>query len=154
MLKIARLVGAASIASLILGCGEMAGPGGPISKKIAAVIKADKLKEIDLAQLPTFGWDRVHFFRPYTPRAEVCRRLSVPEEVCSSVIREQSEDDGMMTIAFTLNDRVTHAELHSRGNGDFLPLPSGQSVKKVDAIFRIDPQPSPDGRTRALLVQR
>ena len=122
----------------IAACSDLG--SGPITKALKHEIREIQAKQVELSKLTTFGWDEVFLFEPYTPRSSVCATLAVHPKHCERVIRAESNDDGQMTIAFRKAGRVTHAELHVRWNGDFMPWPSGRPISRSAAIFRVVPE--------------
>ena len=107
------------------------------SSRLGREIRDPGVTQIDLASITTFGWDEVFLFEPRTPRASVCAALGVRERYCRLVVRTESVDGEHMTIAFRKQGRVTHAELHRRFNGDFLPLGGEQRLRREEARFRV-----------------
>ena len=121
--------------TLLAGCADF--QAGPISKAIGREVREHDARRIELAKLTTFEWDEVFLFEPYTPRSAVCDTLGVQVKYCERVVRAESTDDGEMIIAFRKAGRVTHAELHFRFNGDFMPWESSRPIPRSKAVFRV-----------------
>lgn len=129
----------ASVALSLLGCSA----GEEVSETIASRIRAPNLKEFRLTDATKFDWEKVYFFGPYMPRAEVCKRLAVQQKDCDSVVSFESVDDGVISLAFISGTGAIRYVRHKRINGDFFPLPKDQPISAAKAVFRI----IPDGTT-------
>ncbi|NUZ04724.1 hypothetical protein HQN59_03015 [Schlegelella sp. ID0723] len=128
-------LGILAVLIALANCGGL--DGGTVSGRLGRQIRNPAVTHVDLASVTSFGWDEVFLFPPQTPRASVCATLAVRERFCRLIVRTESLDDETMTIAFRKQGRVTHAELHRRINGDFLPLDNEQRLRREDARFRV-----------------
>lgn len=125
-----RLVLAA--ACLLAACGQ----DGAISALVGQAVHRPEARTLDLAKVVPSEWDAVFLFAPYTPRNEVCQQLRVVDH-CAVAVPFESTEDGLMTLAFVQAGRVVRVEPHSRGNGDFTPVPAAQPIRRTQAVFRI-----------------
>jgi hypothetical protein len=107
------------MSAALVGCSNRA----DVSDALRELIFERKMKTIRLVDATRFVWDQAYFFGPYTPRSEVCRTLGIQEKRCKGAIPFESEDDGVMSIAFLADGRLVHYARHTRGNGDFVPMP-------------------------------
>lgn len=111
----------ASIAAslLLLACSEATNSTGSISKKIGEAARAPGARELDLASLTTFGWDRVYVFKPGATRDEMCKFMGAGRNVCGRVVRLERTPEGHVAMVFDLRGQVTHFEFHALSNGRF-----------------------------------
>lgn len=61
-----------SVAALLVACSELGNGTGQVSQRIGDLARQPGTRQIDLAQLTSFGWDRFFVFKPGTTRAEIC----------------------------------------------------------------------------------
>jgi hypothetical protein len=129
-----------------VACGELSSGAGQISQRIGEAASDPSVKEVDLGKLTTFGWDRVYFFKPGTPRKEVCVFIAARDGLCERVIRHQSVAGESMTIVFALKNQLTHVELHSLSNGRFDVTPTEAGMPREASVFKVRREPSTDGK--------
>ena len=141
-----HLIGAVVLSLAVGGCGETSAGAGQISQRIGEVASDPAVREVDLGKLTTFGWDRVYFFKPGTPRKEVCVFIAARDGLCERVIRHQSVAGESMTIVFSLKNQLTHVELHSLANGRFDIEPSRAGLPREASVFKVRREPSTDGK--------
>ena len=134
------------LAPAFSGCNELTGGPGHISQRIGEVANDPAAKEVDLAKLTTFGWDRLHLFKPGTPKKEICAFIGASDGLCEQVIRHQSVAGESMTLVFSLKDQLTHAELHALSNGRFNVAPDKDGIPKESCVFKIRREPATDGK--------
>jgi len=123
--------------SLLAACSEVTNGTGQISKRIGEIVRDPTAKQVDLAKLTTFGWDRFYFFKAGTTREEICKFLGANRNTCGRIFRYQSVPADSMTLLFGLNGQLTHTELHALSNGNFEILKGTEGLSKEACIFRI-----------------
>ena len=79
-LLIALLVGLAA-------CSEATNGTGMISQRIGELAHDPGARELDLAKLTSFGWDRFYFFKPGTSREDICKFIGANRSNCGRIIR-------------------------------------------------------------------
>lgn len=140
---------------LALGaCSEATNGTGMISQRIGEVARDPNAREVDLAKLTTFGWDRFYFFKPGTPREEICKFIGADRNNCGRVIRYTMVPADSVTLVFALGGRLTHTELHALANGQFDLTPGEAGIRKPAAVFRIRRNPSGTGQDHIFLEPR
>ncbi len=122
-----------------------------VSRALGRVVADPDTRQVRIADLTAFDWDAMHLFNPYTQRAAVCAALKLGDEDCARSVQVESRDDGEMTLAFVKAGRVVHVQLHSRGRGDFTPVPEVQPIGRQAAVFSVKREP--DGRVRLTLAR-
>jgi len=128
---------AALLTSLcVAGCSN----SNKVSKAIGNIVRVQNSQELRLSEVTEFEWDHVYFFGPYMPRQKVCETLGVQVKYCERFVPYESQDDGLMSMAFVSGTRVVHYELHSRWNGDFTPIPRTQPISSEKAVFQVTPE--------------
>jgi hypothetical protein len=132
----------AGIATLALlgalaGCSEWRKGTGIISQRIGEVVHTPGTTTLDLARLTSFGWDRFFATEPGITREEVCRLVGAARNVCGLVVRIDKAPEDHVYLVFTLQNRVTHVELHALANGRFdMQFPAG-GLPRGRAVFRV-----------------
>jgi hypothetical protein len=58
---------------MLAACGELGNDTGQISQRIGDLARNPETKQINLAEVTSFGWDRFFIFKPGTKREEICR---------------------------------------------------------------------------------
>ncbi len=124
-------------ALLLVACGEIAGGVGQISQKIGEQVSDPSVKEIELAKLTSFGWDKVYFFKPGTSRKDICAFIGARPGQCERVIRYEAVAPDSMALVFGLGSQLTHVELHSLANGRFDLASTGEGLAKEACVFRV-----------------
>lgn len=142
------------IALVASGCGELGGGTGQISKRIGEITSDPSAKEVDLAKLTTFGWDRFYFFKPGTSRDEICRFIGANRNYCGRVIRYESVPSDHVALLFGLNGHLTHTELHALANGHFDLLLGEDGFPKERSVFKVRRSASGSGRDTVFLEPR
>lgn len=131
-----RVVGLVA-AMLLVACSEMGNDTGQISQRIGDQAKNPDTKEVRLAELTSFGWDRFFVFNPGTKREEICEFIGAKRPSCGRVIRYESVPRTHVALVFGLGHQVTHTELHALANGRFNLPPSEHGYPKETAVFRL-----------------
>ena len=124
---LAIVVTAASIACT--GASDVSGAIGTLARDA-------KRPVFRLDQATPFAWDHVVFFTPYQPRDTVCTALKIAAKDCSRLITVASQDDGEMTLAFLRQGVLVRYVVHTRNNGDCLPMPNATVMARDEAVFR------------------
>lgn len=146
------LVAVALTSAALIGCSEATNSTGMISKRIGEEVHEKKAKEVDLAKLTTFGWDRFFVFKPGTSREEVCKFIGANRNVCGRIVRIERAPDDHMFLLFGLGGQLTHVELHAVQNGVF-DLPSTeQGHPKAASVFRVR-RSSSSGQTDRIVLE-
>jgi hypothetical protein len=127
------------IALIALVATACSSPDDRVSRAIGNALRDQNAQEVRIAALTDFEWDKLYLFDPYTPRSEICKVLGVQVKNCESVVPFESENDGVMSIAFLSGTRVVRYSRHIRWNGDFTPSPGKQPIPASRAIFRVHP---------------
>lgn len=110
-----------------------------VSKAIGSKVRVPNPQDLRLSDVTDFEWEKVYLFEPYTPRTKICDALGVQVKYCERVVPYESQNDGLMSMAFLSGGRVVRYELHARWNGDFTPLPPTQPLPAANAVFRVVP---------------
>lgn len=118
-------------------CTEVANGPGMISQRIGDRVRDPAATEVDLGQLTTFGWDRFMYFAPGTPRESICRFIGAGRSQCGRIIRYTVVPEDCVALAFALDNRLTHTELHALVNGRFGFTPQPGGLPRAQAVFRI-----------------
>ena len=125
-----------------------------VSAAIGRAVRDQQMKEIRIAALTDFAWEKVYLFGPYAPRAQVCEVLGVEARQCERVVPFEAMDDGIMSLAFVSGTQVVRYARHSRLNGDFTPVASRQPIPASEAVFKVVPSGlAQDGRPWLKLVR-
>jgi hypothetical protein len=121
----------------LIACSEVANGPGMISQRIGDLVRDPAAKEVNLAKLTSFGWDRFVLFKPGTKREEICDFIGAGRNHCGRIIRYTVVPEDCVALAFALGNQLTHTELHALANGrfDFTPPPAGQP--REASVFRI-----------------
>ena len=125
------------VATLLAACSEMGNDTGQISQRIGDLAKKPETKEVRLAELTSFGWDRFFIFKPGTKREEICDFIGAKRPSCGRVIRYESVPQTHVALVFGLGNQLTHTELHALANGRFNLPPSERGYPKESAIFKV-----------------
>lgn len=142
------------LAGVLLACSEVRNGAGPISQRIGEQVRTPGAREVDLRQLPSFGWDIVHVSRPGMSREAVCDMIGATRKQCGRIIRLERAPADHVYLLFGLNGQLTHIELHDLANGDFdLAMPAS-GLPKAQAVFRIRRSTSAAGAERIRLEPR
>ena len=108
-----------------------------VSRAIGVLAHRPQVEPVVLSDVTVFMWDEVYLFNPYTPRSRICTTLNIGAADCARAIPFESTDDGEMSLAFLHRGRLVHYARHSRGNGDFTPVPTRQPLSPATAVFRV-----------------
>jgi len=121
----------------LIACSEVANGPGMISQRIGDLVRDPAAKEVDLGKLTSFGWDRFVVFKPGTKREEICDFIGANRKYCGRIIRYTVVPEDCIALAFALDDRLTHTELHALANGrfEFTSPPAGKP--RAASVFRI-----------------
>jgi hypothetical protein len=121
----------------LAACSEVANGPGMISQRVGDIVRDPSAREVDLAKLTSFGWDRFVVFKPGTTREEICDFIGAGRNHCGRIVRYTVVPEDCVAIAFALNNKLTHIELHALANGrlDFSTPPRSQP--RSAAVFRI-----------------
>ena len=135
-------------------CSETRNSTGMISQRIGHAVHADRVQELDLAKLTTFGWAYFYAFKPGTTREEVCKFIGAGRNTCGRIIRIERAPDDHMFMIFGLNGQLTHVELHSVENGifDFEFTDGGHPRER--SVFKVRRSSSASGKDTVHLEPR
>lgn len=146
--RLAWRLAAAALASLLAGCGLAPNAAGQISERIGAATRAPEVRELDLATLTSFGWDRLHLLKAGTTRSALCRFIGAGRTQCGRIVRFERVPEGHSALVFALADgQLTHLELHAEANGrldvDIPPegLPKARCRFRVRHVATAGPEP-------------
>lgn len=131
-----------SLAALALGawlgaCSEARNSTGMISQRIGEAARQPGARTVDLGALTTFGWDRVHVFKPGATREEMCAFIGAKRTNCGRVIRVDRTPDGHVGMVFDLQGQVTHVEFHALANGRFDMDFGPEGLPRAKAVFTV-----------------
>ena len=120
------------------GCGDIYRyvESGEVGWALKKELRDKHSKEIAIAKLTSFEWDELFMFGPYQPTSEVCKRLALSQDDCTSAIKSESTDDGEMLMVFRHKGKVVHSEMHMRWHGDFTPVPH-EPLTPTSAVFTV-----------------
>lgn len=110
---------------------------GMISERIGELVRDPAVRVVDLGKLTTFGWDRFVVFKPGTPREAICEFIGAGRSTCGRIVRYLAVPDDCVAIAFALDNRLTHIELHALANGRLEATDPPRSQPRETAVFRI-----------------
>lgn len=147
-------IAAACLVASLIACSEVTGGPGQISQKLGAATSDLSAKEVDLAKLTSFGWDRLFLFKAGTQRKEICQFIGAKPGLCERVLHFESVPAESMALLFGLQGQLTHAEVHSLSNGRFDVTPTEAGIPKEACVFKIRRDSSPDGTTTVWLEPR
>ena len=136
MKPIARLASLA-LSAMLAACGELGNDTGQISQRIGDLARNPETKQINLAEVTSFGWDRFFIFKPGTKREEICQFIGANRTNCGRVIRYDSVPTTHAALVFGLGNQLTHTELHALSNGRFNLPPSERGYPKEAAVFKV-----------------
>lgn len=121
----------------LVGCDFSGSLTDSVGSAIRKQVRDNGAQQIDLASVVPFKWDELYLFNPYVPASQVCKKLTIPESQCASVINQASMDDGDMYMVFKLDGKIIHQEMYRRFNGDFTPIDYAMPIKKESAKFTV-----------------
>ncbi len=136
--------GIRSLAGWVLACGALSSCGlaadsaGQISERIGGIARSPDSRELDLAGLTSFGWDRLFVLKAGTPRSALCRFIGAKRNQCGRVVRFEAVPAGHQALVFALADgQLTHLELHAEANGRLdVDIPA-QGLPKARCRFKV-----------------
>lgn len=132
-----RLSAFLALCVALAACSEVANGPGMVSQRIGDLVRAPAAREVDLGRLTTFGWDRFVVFKPGTPREAVCEFIGAGRSSCGRIVRYAAVPEDCVAIAFALDNKLTHIELHALANGRFEATTPPRSLPRAEAVFRI-----------------
>lgn len=109
---------------LIIGCQnqKVISPEYPfqkIEKEVTKIINGnDSLKEIDIANLTPFNWDKLYIFKPYTLVESMDNELEFDWNIPKNISILHDEIDNL--LVFTKNDSVVTYIQWPINKGDFM----------------------------------
>jgi hypothetical protein len=129
-------------ASLLLAAaaGWGCSPGGDdLAGRIAAEVERGDGAVVDLAALTDFAWDRVHFFPPRTPLAQVTAELGFDWPPAPDMGLDEREH--VILLVFVRAGEVVHFLPFRRYDADFAgPFPStGYTPEGAVFVAREEP---------------
>lgn len=127
------------LSAMLAGCSDMSAPGGPVSKSLRKQIFERQQTTIEISGFTPFPWDELHLFGPYTPRADVCRRISLAELKCRTAMPFEAVPEAEVLLVFRNQGEMIYLEPHPRANGDFVPLDYPQPLTRAAAVFVVEP---------------
>jgi len=128
---------ALTLAVALAACSELGNDTGQISQRIGEMARNPETKQIRLAELTSFGWDRFFIFNPGTKREQICEFIGANRTNCGRVIRYESVPPTHVALVFGLGKQLTHTELHALANGRFELPPSERGYPKDAAIYKV-----------------
>ena len=148
------LVALLPLAVALTACSESRNSTGMISQRIGQAVHSDRVQELDLTNLTTFGWAYFYAFKPGSTREEVCKFIGAGRNTCGRIIRIERSPDDHMFLIFGLNGQLTHVELHAVENGifDFEFLDGGHPREK--SVFKVRRSSSASGKDTIHLEPR
>lgn len=126
-----------TVAFLLASCSEATNSTGSISKRIGEAGRTPGAREVEIAKLTTFGWDRMYVFKEGATRDEMCRFLNAPRPVCGRVIRLERTPEDHVAMVFDLRGKVTHFEYHALRNGRFDVSFGENGIPRSATVFRV-----------------
>lgn len=132
-----RLPALLSLYLALVACSGAPNRPGMISERIGDVVRDPAAREVHLGKLTSFGWDRFVVFKPGTPRDEVCEFIGAGRSSCGRIVRYAAVPEDCVAIAFALDNKLTHIELHALANGRFDATTPPRSLPRAEAVFRI-----------------
>lgn len=126
-----------ALAILLAACSEMGNDTGQISQRIGDLVHKPETKEVRLASLTSFGWDRFFVFKPGAKREEICDFIGAKRSICGRIVRYEAVPLTHVALVFSLGRQLTHTELHALANGRFNLTPSEGGYPKESAIFKV-----------------
>ena len=82
-----RLCATLALCLALVACSEVANGPGMISQSIGDIVRDPSAREVDLAKLTSFGWDRFVVFKPGTTREEICDFIGAGRNHCGRIVR-------------------------------------------------------------------
>ena len=133
-----RLVGSVLACWALSGCGLASDSAGQISERIGAIARSPDSRELDLATLTSFGWDRLFVLKAGTSRSALCQFIGAKRHQCGRIVRFEAVPDGHQALVFALADgQLTHLELHAAANGRLdMDIPA-QGLPKARCRFKV-----------------
>lgn len=105
------------IGVLLSSCSELGAGTGQISQRIGEITRDPSERQVDLARLTSFGWDRVYQFGPGSTREAICNFIQAGRNICGRVIRYPAVPADHQALIFALGPQLTHVELHALAHG-------------------------------------
>lgn len=120
------------------GCGDIYryAKSGKVGWALKKELRDKHSREIAIANFTKFQWDELFLFGPYESTRNVCKRLDLSQEDCTSTIKSTSTDDGEMLMIFRQKGNVVHSEMHFLLHGDFTPT-SDEALTPESAVFTV-----------------
>ena len=128
---------ALALVALLVACSELGNDTGQISQRIGDLARNPETKEVRLAELTSFGWDRYFLFKPGTKREQICEFIGANRTNCGRVIRYEAVPSTHVALVFGLGKNLTHTELHALVNGRFDLQPSENGYPKESAVYKV-----------------
>jgi hypothetical protein len=135
-------------------CSETRNSTGMISQRIGQAVHADRVQELDLTKLTTFGWAYFYAFKPGTAREEICKFIGAGRNTCGRIIRIERAPDDHMFMIFGLNGQLTHVELHAVENGIFDIEFTDGGYPRERSVFKVRRSSSSSGKDSVHLEPR
>jgi hypothetical protein len=132
-----RLCVLLAVCLALAACTELANGPGMISQRIGDLVRDPAVREVDLGELTTFGWDRVVVFKPGTSREAICDFIGAGRNHCGRIVRYLAVPDDCVALAFALNHSLTHIELHALANGRIDTTAAPVNLPRSATVFRI-----------------
>ncbi len=126
-----------ALAFAFVACSELGNDTGQVSQRIGELARNPQTRQISLADVTSFGWDRFFVFQPGTKREEICQFIGAKRTNCGRVIRYESVPATHVALVFGLGNQLTHTELHALANGRFDLPPSERGYSKEAAVFKV-----------------
>jgi hypothetical protein len=138
-LKAAAVVTLASAMALLVACTS-AEPDGEFSAALGRLVRSEKVREVDLANVLPLKWDELFAFGPYSTRETNCRTLQLGWFKCRTTLPAEV-NEGEFVLVFRSKIEIVHVEHHRRWNGDFSSqtAPRPQPIQRSDAKFFVRP---------------
>ncbi|WP_310487435.1 hypothetical protein [Chamaesiphon sp. VAR_69_metabat_338] len=129
-----------ALCSIVCLCSCQPQPDRLLNQKIDSQIQQGK-KEVRIAEITDFVWDKMYIFAPYTAPAQVDRALGFEwQEYKSLGIESKDTDDLLVFVAHKMGDgrvvKFTKCQ-RSFGNFRFSQATNGYGYSPVQAVFAV-----------------
>lgn len=137
LLNFARAMALASVLPILVAC-TTAEPAGEFSTALGKLVRSEKVREVDLANVLPLDWNELFAFGPYSTRESNCRVLEIGWFKCRTTLPAEV-NEGEFVLVFRANSKVVHVEHHRRWNGDFSSRtsPRPQPILRSAAKFSV-----------------
>lgn len=120
---------------LVAGCGD-GGVSPSVRDQLKSSVSSGATSFDFAAADPTFSWDRMHVFGPYSGQADVEKELGFRWSDYGRTTIGSS--DGVVLLVFVRDGKVVYWYEHPRDAGDLAPLDNDQGYTRTEAKFAIE----------------